>query len=66
VYGIVIAVLVISTALLAAVWVIGMAAKAALFGDPKASLVMKLFERAKASSTDITNITPDNRDKNGG
>lgn len=64
-FGVVVAALIIATALLAAVWVIGMAAKAALFGEPRMSLVMKLWERAnrerKTNRTDITHITPDNQ-----
>lgn len=63
-YGIVLAALVVAVSLLAAVWVLGMAAKAALFGEPRASLAVKLFERMmkerKTSLTDITHITPEN------
>lgn len=66
-YGVILAALVIAVALLAAVWVLGMAVKAALFGEPRASLAVKLFERAmrekKTSPTDITVITPDNEDE---
>lgn len=65
-YGVILAALVIAAALLAAVWVLGMAAKAALFGEPRASLAVKLFERAmsqrKTDSTDITRITPNNKE----
>lgn len=64
VFGVLLAVLIIATALAAAVWVIGMAGKAALFGDPKSSLAMKVFERmyerSKTDRTDITHITPTN------
>lgn len=62
IHGIILAALVIAVALLAAVWVLGMAAKAALFGEPRATLAVKLFERMvkerRNSSTDITHITP--------
>lgn len=64
IYGIVLAVLVIAIAILASVWVLGMAAKAALFGEPKASLAMKVFERVmkERKPTGITHITPENED----
>lgn len=58
VYGVVIAVLVIIVAVFAAVWVIGMSAKAALFGEPRISLAMKMMERmSKARKVPPTNIT---------
>lgn len=62
VYGIMLAVLVVAVAILASIWVLGMAVKAALFGEPKASLVMKILERImkERHSTDITHITPEN------
>lgn len=64
VYGIAVAVLVIAVALLASVWIIGLAAKAALFGEPRISLAMKVFQRIskaqKMDPTDITHITPNN------
>lgn len=65
-YGVALAALVIGAALLAAVWVLGMSVKAALFGEPRATLMVKLFERAmkerKSNPTDITDITPEARD----
>lgn len=65
VFGVLLAIVIIATAFAAAVWVIGMAGKAALFGEPKASLAMKLFERVnrrdKTDRTDITHITPVNK-----
>lgn len=66
VYGIMLAVLVVAVALIASVWVLGMAAKAALFGEPKASLAMKILERImkEKNSTDITHITPENNQQN--
>lgn len=63
VYGVVVAALVILTALTAALWIIGMAVKAALFGEPRATIAMKLFERmmaARKDLTDITDISPNN------
>jgi hypothetical protein len=64
IYGIILAALVIATALLASIWILGMAAKAALFGEPRATLAVKLFERVmrerKTKSTDITVITSEN------
>lgn len=66
-YGVVLAALVIAAALLTAIWVLGMAAKAALFGEPRATLAVKLLERMmrerKSNSTDITHITPDGENK---
>lgn len=66
VYGIMLAVLVIAVAIMASVWVLGMAAKAALFGEPKASLAMKVLERVmkERNSTDITHITPETEEIN--
>lgn len=62
VQGIVLAALTIAVALLAAVWILGMAVKAALFGEPRATFAVKLFERMmkerKQQLTDITDITP--------
>lgn len=67
VYGIVLAVMVVAVALLASLWVLGMAAKAALFGEPKASLAMKVLERVmkERSHSDITHITPETEDNSG-
>lgn len=63
-FGVLLAVLIVATALLAAVWVIGMAGKAALFGEPRMSLAMKVFERLqkgmKTDHSDITHITSEN------
>lgn len=63
------AVAIVVVASVAAIWVIGMAAKAALFGEPRATLAMKIIERAmqgrKVTSTDITHITPENEGENG-
>lgn len=62
IYGIVVAVLIIAVSLFAAVWVIGLAAKGALFGEPRISLAVKIFERLRqqlSSPTDITHITPE-------
>jgi hypothetical protein len=66
VYGIVLAVLVVAVAILASIWVLGMAAKAALFGEPKSSLAMKVVERImkERNSTDITHITPETEETN--
>lgn len=63
VYGIAVAVLVILTALAAAIWIVGMSAKASLFGEPRSTLAIKVFERlmkARQDLTDITDITPNN------
>lgn len=66
IHGIILAALTISVALLAAVWIIGMAVKAALFGEPRATFAVKLFERMmkerKQQLTDITVITPERQD----
>lgn len=66
IYGIVLAVLVVAVAILASVWVLGMAAKAALFGEPKSSLAMKVLERVmkERKPTGITHITPENEQNN--
>lgn len=60
IYGVAIAALVIVVAVFIAVSVIGLAAKAALFGEPRISLAVKLMERLsrKTGPTDITHITP--------
>lgn len=66
-YGVVVAALVVVVAVCAAVWVIGLAAKAAIFGEPRISLAMKIMERLskarKVAPTDITHITPDSEDE---
>lgn len=62
-FGVVVAVGIVVVAGLAAIYVLGLAAKAALFGEPRASLAMKVLERVIRkgnSSTDITHITPRN------
>lgn len=53
VVGVLIAALVLVVASVAAVYVIGLATKAALFGEPRASLAVKIFQRL----TDNTRIT---------
>lgn len=58
VIGVLIAALVIVVASLAAAYVIGLAAKAALFGEPRASLAVKMFQRL----TDNTGITHNQQD----
>lgn len=58
--GVAIAVLIIVVAVLAAIGVIGLSAKAALFGEPKASLALRLFDRFKNHTTDISPITHNN------
>lgn len=67
IYGVILTALVIAAALLTAAWVLGMAAKAALFGEPRATLFVKLFERMmkerKTQLTDITVITPEKQDE---
>ena len=69
-YGVVAAALIVIVAILAAIYVIGLAGKAALFGEPRMTLAMRIFERVnqqrKKHSTDITHITPDNGETNGG
>lgn len=59
--GIGVAVLVLVVAVLAAIGIIGLATKAALFGEPRITLAVKVFERVlqglKTESTDITRIT---------
>ena len=57
VYGIMVAVLVLTVSVMAAIYIIGLAAKAALFGEPRTTLAMKIFERLSKSQTDITDIT---------
>ena len=68
VYGIAVAVLIVVVAVASAVWVIGLSAKAALFGDPRASLAVKIISRlqevSKQQSADITRISAHNGDDN--
>lgn len=59
VYGIMVAVLVVTVSVMAAVYIIGLAAKAALFGEPRTTLAMKILERLSKSQADITHITPE-------
>lgn len=62
IYGLGIAVLVMLVAVAATLYVIGLTAKAVLFGDPRMTLFAKIIERAnrkeKTNPPDITNLTP--------
>jgi hypothetical protein len=60
--GVAIAVLIIVVAAVAAIGVVGLAVKAALFGEPRATLAMKVFERVIQRPTVITHITPETED----
>jgi hypothetical protein len=62
--GVTLAALIIVVSFLTAIYILGLTAKAALFGEPRATLAVKLFQRMmkekdKVDYSDITHITPE-------
>jgi hypothetical protein len=70
VYGVIVAALVVAVAVLTAIYIIGVSTRAALFGEPRITLATRIIQRMnqqrKKHPTDITHITPNNREPSDG